>query len=71
MCGPHFCSMRISQDVRKYAAEKGLADEEALRAGMAEKSAEFLDEGARVYLPVVELEAAVTSTEPAAGHPQP
>jgi phosphomethylpyrimidine synthase len=71
MCGPHFCSMRISQDVRRYAAEKGLADEEALRAGMAEKSAEFLEEGARVYLPVVELEAAVTSTEPAAGHPQP
>jgi phosphomethylpyrimidine synthase len=65
MCGPHFCSMRISQDVRKYAAEKGLADAEALRVGMAEKSAEFLDEGARVYLPVVELEATVTSTEPA------
>ena len=65
MCGPHFCSMRISQDVRKYAAEKGLADAEALKVGMAEKSAEFLDEGARVYLPVVELEAAVTSTEPA------
>jgi len=66
MCGPHFCSMKISQDVRKYAADKGLDAETALAAGMQEKSAEFLDEGARVYLPVVELEQAVTSTEPAA-----
>ncbi len=66
MCGPHFCSMKISQDVRKYAADKGLDAETALTAGMQEKSAEFLDEGARVYLPVVELEQAVTSTEPAA-----
>jgi len=65
MCGPHFCSMKISQDVRKYAADKGLDAEAALAAGMQEKSAEFLDEGARVYLPVVELEQAVTSTEPA------
>jgi len=66
MCGPHFCSMKISQDVRKYAADKGLDAEAALAAGMQEKSAEFRDEGARVYLPVVELEQAVTSTEPAA-----
>jgi len=58
--------MKISQDVRKYAADKGLDAETALAAGMQEKSAEFLDEGARVYLPVVELEQAVTSTEPAA-----
>ncbi len=65
MCGPHFCSMRISQDVRAYAATKGVDDEAALRLGMQEKSAEFLDEGARVYLPVVELEQAVTSTRPA------
>ncbi|MGI8535572.1 MAG: phosphomethylpyrimidine synthase ThiC [Mycobacteriales bacterium] len=63
MCGPHFCSMKISQDVRAYAAGKGVDDAEALRLGMAEKSAEFLDEGGRVYLPVVELEQAVTSTE--------
>ncbi len=65
MCGPHFCSMRISQDVRKYAAERGLGEVEALEAGMQEKSAEFLDEGARIYLPVVELEQVVRSTEPA------
>ena len=68
MCGPHFCSMRISQDVRAYAAANGVDDETALRLGMQEKSAEFLDEGARVYLPVVELEQAVTSTA-AAGSP--
>jgi len=66
MCGPHFCSMRISQDVRKYAAAKGVDDAAALQLGMAEKSAEFLGEGARVYLPIAELERAVPSTEPAA-----
>jgi phosphomethylpyrimidine synthase len=65
MCGPHFCSMRISQDVRAYAADKGVADTEALQLGMAEKSAEFLDEGARVYLPLTELQQTVTSTRPA------
>ena len=66
MCGPHFCSMRISQDVRKYAAAKGVDEAAALQLGMAEKSAEFLGEGARVYLPIAELERAVPSTEPAA-----
>jgi phosphomethylpyrimidine synthase len=65
MCGPHFCSMRISQDVRSYAAARGLDEATALEAGMAEKSAEFLDEGARVYLPMAELEQTVTSTGPA------
>ncbi len=65
MCGPHFCSMKISQDVRKYAADKGVDEAVALQLGMAEKSAEFLDEGARVYLPVAELEPVVTSTGPA------
>jgi phosphomethylpyrimidine synthase len=59
MCGPHFCSMKISQDVRKYAAEHGVDEAAALQLGMKEKSAEFLDEGARVYLPVVELEQTV------------
>ena len=49
MCGPHFCSMKISQDVRNYAAEKGIADEAALKAGMDEKSQEFLNEGAAIY----------------------
>ena len=54
MCGPHFCSMRISQDVRKYAAEHGVGEIEALELGMQEKSQEFRDEGARVYLPMVD-----------------
>jgi phosphomethylpyrimidine synthase len=52
MCGPKFCSMRISADVREYAAARGLADDAALESGMQEKSAEFLAAGARVYLPV-------------------
>ncbi|HWH27526.1 MAG TPA: phosphomethylpyrimidine synthase ThiC [Mycobacteriales bacterium] len=55
MCGPHFCSMRISQDVRRYAEEKGLAEQEALAAGMAEKSAEFTASGGQVYLPVQDV----------------
>src|SRR4051794_25012334 len=54
MCGPHFCSMRISQDVRKYAAEHGVGEVEALELGMKEKSAEFADAGGRVYLEVVD-----------------
>src|SRR5215216_4491736 len=54
MCGPKFCSMRISHDVRKYAEERGLTDTAALEAGMREKAVEFVDHGAKVYLPVVE-----------------
>ncbi|WP_249644060.1 phosphomethylpyrimidine synthase ThiC [Nocardia sputi] len=53
MCGPKFCSMRISADVREYAARQGLTETEALEAGMAAKSAEFADKGNAVYLPVV------------------
>ncbi|MCW0461271.1 phosphomethylpyrimidine synthase ThiC [Xanthomonas sacchari] len=49
MCGPHFCSMKITQDVRDYAAEHGVDAEAALQAGMAEKSAQFLAAGAQVY----------------------
>ena len=49
MCGPHFCSMKITEDVRKYAAEQGIAEEEALARGMAEKSAQFSDKGAELY----------------------
>ena len=49
MCGPHFCSMKITEDVRKYAAEKGIGEEVALQEGMAEKSQEFLEGGAKVY----------------------
>ena len=49
MCGPHFCSMKISEDVRKYAAAQNLSEEEALKKGMQEKSAEFVKQGAEVY----------------------
>ncbi|HET6501083.1 MAG TPA: phosphomethylpyrimidine synthase ThiC [Amycolatopsis sp.] len=54
MCGPKFCSMRITQDVRKYAEEHGLSTVDAIEAGMREKSAEFGEHGNKVYLPVVE-----------------
>ena len=49
MCGPNFCSMKITEDVRKYAAEKGYTEDEALQEGMREKSAEFTKQGAEVY----------------------
>ncbi|MQA06611.1 MAG: phosphomethylpyrimidine synthase ThiC [Streptosporangiales bacterium] len=52
MCGPKFCSMRITQDVRDYAEAHGLTSVEAIEAGMEEKSAEFTDHGARIYLPI-------------------
>jgi phosphomethylpyrimidine synthase len=51
MCGPHFCSMKITEDVRKYAAEQAISEEEALAKGMAEKSKEFTEAGAEVYVP--------------------
>ncbi len=51
MCGPHFCSMKITQDVRKYAAEKGLEEgAEVLEEGMAEMSETFKKEGSKLYL---------------------
>jgi phosphomethylpyrimidine synthase len=49
MCGPQFCSMKITQDVRRYAAEHGLEPEKALDAGLDEKAAEFLARGGKVY----------------------
>ena len=49
MCGPHFCSMKITQDVREYAAAQGIAEAEALAKGMEEKAVEFLQAGAGVY----------------------
>jgi phosphomethylpyrimidine synthase len=49
MCGPHFCSMKITEDVRKYAAEQGLPEEEALRRGLEEKSREFVEGGGEIY----------------------
>ena len=51
MCGPHFCSMKITEDVRKYAAEQAISEEEALQRGMEEKSKVFVESGAEVYQP--------------------
>jgi phosphomethylpyrimidine synthase len=49
MCGPHFCSMKITEDVRKYAAEQGLAESEALESGMQGKGKEFVEQGSELY----------------------
>jgi phosphomethylpyrimidine synthase len=49
MCGPHFCSMKITQDVRDYAAKQGVDEEAALQKGMDEKSIEFVQKGAEIY----------------------
>ena len=50
MCGPHFCSMKITQDVRKYASEHNFDEENVLTKGMEEKSKEFVEKGSEVYL---------------------
>ncbi len=49
MCGPKFCSMKISQDVREYAKQKGLSESDVLDAGMQEKAQEFLAKGSKLY----------------------
>jgi phosphomethylpyrimidine synthase len=51
MCGPKFCSMKITQDIRDYAAEQGLQTREALEAGLAEKAEEFREKGSEIYVP--------------------
>ena len=49
MCGPKFCSMKITQDVRDFAAEQGLEADRALEAGLEAKAAEFRDAGQKLY----------------------
>ncbi|MEQ1555239.1 MAG: hypothetical protein ABL915_00365, partial [Gallionella sp.] len=49
MCGPHFCSMKISQDVREFAAKEGLSDADALNKGMELKAIEFVKKGSQLY----------------------
>jgi phosphomethylpyrimidine synthase len=49
MCGPHFCSMKITQDVREYAEKHGLSEQDALKKGMEQKAVEFVRKGAEVY----------------------
>jgi phosphomethylpyrimidine synthase len=52
MCGPKFCSMKITQEVREYAEAKGVAERQALESGMAEKSAQFKAAGSELYIPI-------------------
>jgi phosphomethylpyrimidine synthase len=49
MCGPHFCSMKITQDVRDYAAKHGLSDDAVLQEGMQAKAVEFVRKGGEIY----------------------
>ncbi|HNQ76652.1 MAG TPA: phosphomethylpyrimidine synthase ThiC, partial [Pseudothauera hydrothermalis] len=49
MCGPHFCSMKITQDVREFAARNGIDEQAALAQGMQEKAVEFVQKGVEVY----------------------
>ena len=49
MCGPKFCSMRITQDVRAYAAEHGVGEEQAIEIGLKDKAGEFVATGAEIY----------------------
>jgi phosphomethylpyrimidine synthase len=49
MCGPHFCSMKITQDVREFAAREGVSESDALEKGMAEKAKEFVAQGGEIY----------------------
>jgi len=49
MCGPHFCSMKITQDVRAYAEKQGVTEQEALARGMRDKAEEFKQQGAEIY----------------------
>lgn len=51
MCGPHFCSMKITQDVREYAMKQGVSEQQALQTGMQEKAIEFVKTGAEIYKP--------------------
>jgi phosphomethylpyrimidine synthase len=49
MCGPHFCSMKITEDVRKFAAEQGVTEDKALQTGMEQKAREFVEKGSEIY----------------------
>ena len=55
MCGPKFCSMKISQEVREFAAQQGIAENAALHQGMQAKSAEFREGGSEIYIPIQKL----------------
>jgi phosphomethylpyrimidine synthase len=57
MCGPKFCSMKITQEVRDFAAAKGLNETQALEAGMGQKAAEFTAQGGEFYIPITKVNA--------------
>lgn len=50
MCGPNFCSMKITQEVREFAAQQGIDEQQALEQGMSDKAREFTDKGSGIYL---------------------
>jgi phosphomethylpyrimidine synthase len=62
MCGPHFCSMKITQDVRDYAAKVGVAEQAAIETGMKEKAEEFKKSGGKIYQEVGSGGAPETAT---------
>jgi len=49
MCGPHFCSMKITEEVRQFAAAQGVSESEAVQKGLAAKAREFRERGAEIY----------------------
>jgi hypothetical protein len=49
MCGPHFCSMKITEDVRKFATEQGIKEESAIQKGLKRKATEFTTSGSEIY----------------------
>ena len=62
MCGPHFCSMKITQDVRDYAAKVGVGEQAAIEAGMKEKAEEFKKTGSEIYREVASSTAGSSDT---------
>jgi phosphomethylpyrimidine synthase len=50
MCGPHFWSMKITEDVRKFAAEQNVSEEDGLQVGLREKAREFVEKGSELYV---------------------
>jgi hypothetical protein len=51
MCGPHFCSIKITEDVSKFAAEQKISEQQALQVGLDQKAHEFVEKGSEVYIP--------------------
>jgi phosphomethylpyrimidine synthase len=52
MCGPKFCSMKITQEVREFAAQQGVSEQAALEQGLQSKSDEFKRAGGEIYIPI-------------------